>query len=69
MTIWPCVGRVGQDLLVAGHAGVEHDLAERLAARAEAAAGEDRAVFQGQFCLHWRERLAQRVNLVRKLDE
>jgi hypothetical protein len=44
------VRRVGQHLLVAGHAGVEHDLAEGFAGRAEAPAGVDCAVFQGQFC-------------------
>ncbi len=38
------VGGVGQDLLVAGHGGVEADLAQRLADRADAHAFEHRAV-------------------------
>ena len=43
------VGRIGEHFLIAGHAGVEDDLAGGLAGGAEAAAGVDRAVFQGQF--------------------
>src|SRR5262249_32817359 len=43
------VRRVGQYLLVAGHASVEDDLAEGLAGRAESVTGEDRAVFEGEF--------------------
>ena len=46
------VGRIGEHLLVAGHAGVEDDLAEGLAGGAEAAAGVDGAVFEGQFRQH-----------------
>ena len=46
------VGRVGEHFLVAGHAGVEDDFAEGLARRAKRAAGEDGAVFEGQFRLH-----------------
>jgi hypothetical protein len=41
---------VGEDLLVAGHRGVEHDLALGRARRTERAAGEDRAIFQRQLC-------------------
>ena len=42
----PIVGRVGQDLLIAGHGGVEADLADRLARRAKPFAFEHRAVGQ-----------------------
>ena len=42
------VGRVGQRLLVAGHAGVEDHLAERLAVRAEPGPAERGAVLQDQ---------------------
>ena len=38
------VRRIGEDLLVAGHRGVEHDLADGLAERADRAAAEHRAV-------------------------
>ena len=42
------VRRVGQDLLVAGHPGVEDGLAERLALGAEPRSPEDGAVLEGQ---------------------
>ena len=42
------VGRIGQDLLVAGHRGVEADLADRLSRRADPEALEGRAVVQHQ---------------------
>ena len=42
------VGRIGEDLLVAGHGGVEADLARRVADRADAAALEARAVREDQ---------------------
>jgi hypothetical protein len=44
----PGVGRVGQDLLIAGHRGIEADLAHRHGAGAEAAAPEHRAVGKHQ---------------------
>ena len=44
----PVVGRVGQRLLVAGHPGGEHRLAERLAERAVRLAVEGPAVLQDQ---------------------
>src|SRR5581483_6403328 len=43
------VGRVGDDFLIAGHAGVEHNFASRFTGGAKAAAGVDRAVFERQF--------------------
>ena len=43
------VGRIGQDLLVAGHAGVENDFAEGFVVRSKAAAGEDCSIFQSEF--------------------
>src|SRR5579872_3039282 len=46
------VGRIGERLLVAGHAGVEDHLAERLAFGTEALAVQRRAVFQDQERLH-----------------
>ena len=55
------VGRIGQHFLVAGHAGVEDDLAEGLAGRAEAAAGVDRAVFESQFRHVCRHRIPRRL--------
>jgi hypothetical protein len=42
------VGRVGQDLLVAGHGGVEADLAHRVPSRADADPLQDGPVRQGQ---------------------
>src|ERR1019366_334578 len=42
------VGRVGESLLVSGHAGVEDQLAEGLAGRAVAGAVERQAVFEHQ---------------------
>ena len=42
------VAGVGQDLLVPAHRGVEAELAPRLAARADGAAGDDGAVFKGE---------------------
>jgi hypothetical protein len=42
------VGGVGQDLLIAGHGGVEAHLADRIAGRAATDALQDRAVGQGQ---------------------
>ena len=44
----PGIGRVGEDLLIARHGGVEADLADRVAGRAEAKALEHRAVGQHQ---------------------
>jgi hypothetical protein len=40
---------IGQDLLVAGHAGVEDHLASRLTARAEGPSVEDLAILQSQY--------------------
>src|SRR6202034_649749 len=42
------VGGVGQRLLVAGHAGVEHHLPERLAVASEPGAAQRRAVLEDQ---------------------
>ncbi len=42
------IGGIGDDLLIAGHRGVEADLADRLACRADALAPKDRAVGQRQ---------------------
>ena len=44
------IAGIGEDFLVAGHRGVETDLAVDLAEGAEGRSGEDRAVFQGEFC-------------------
>ena len=38
------IGRIGQDLLIAGHGGVEADLADGFAGRAEPGPFEDEAV-------------------------
>src|SRR2546421_4557471 len=40
----PAIRRIGEDLLIAGHGGVEHHLADRRALRADRAAVEHRAV-------------------------
>ena len=48
----PLVGRVGQDLLVAGHRGVEANLAAGRGARAKACAVKHRTVFEGQNRFH-----------------
>ena len=40
------VGRVGQDLLVTGHGGIEHHLADRLPVRTNGSAVEHTAVFE-----------------------
>ena len=42
------VGRIGADLLVAGHAGVEAKLSSRVVARTKRTAKEDLTVFQGE---------------------
>jgi hypothetical protein len=42
----PSVGGIREDLLVAGHAGIEYDLADLLPNRAEGAASENRAIFE-----------------------
>ena len=42
------VGRIGEDLLVAAHGGIEDDLPGRLAGGAEGAPLEDQAVLQGK---------------------
>jgi hypothetical protein len=42
------IGGIGEDLLVAGHCGVEADLADSMARRAEADAIQDRSVSQHQ---------------------
>ena len=44
----PRIGRIGQDLLIAGHRGVEADLAHRIGGRPEGMAFESRAVGQHQ---------------------
>ncbi len=44
--IWPGIGGVGEDLLIAGHRRVEADLARRLADGADAEAFEHGAVLQ-----------------------
>ena len=44
----PGIGGIGDDLLVAGHRGVEADLADRVAGRADALAPKDRAIGQHQ---------------------
>lgn len=46
------VGGVGQDLLIAGHGGVEHHLADPLLTGADAAAREGHTVFQDQGRFH-----------------
>ncbi len=48
----PLVGRVGEDFLVAGHRGVEADLAARGSAGAEGLAVEYRPVFEGKNGAH-----------------
>ena len=48
----PGVRRIGQDFLVAGHAGVEHDFAGGLARRARRVAFEPGAVFERECCFH-----------------
>ena len=48
----PGIGRIGQDFLVAGQAGVEHDLAARLAGGARGHAAEPGAVFECEHCVH-----------------
>ncbi len=52
------IGRVGQDLLVARHRGVEHDLAGRDAGRPDGNTPKHRAVLE---CEHCRRRCHQRV--------
>ena len=47
----PVVRRVGERLLVAGHAGVEDDLAQRRALGAVGAAGEGPAVLEHEHCV------------------
>lgn len=42
------VGGIGEDLLIAGHAGVEHRFPDRVDRRAEAPAPEDFAVGEGE---------------------
>ena len=44
----PRVARIGHDLLIAGHRGVEADLADRLPLRAEAPAPDQGPVRQRQ---------------------
>ena len=46
------VGRVGEDFLIAGHGGVEADLAAGRRFRAKSRAVKNRAVFKGQNCFH-----------------
>ena len=46
------VGGVGQDLLIAGHGGVEHHLADPLLTGADAAAREGHTVFPDQSRFH-----------------
>ena len=48
------IGGIGQDFLIAGHGGVEADLAHRLAFGAEAEAFDHRAVGQHQQAGHAR---------------
>src|ERR1700722_3806668 len=48
----PVIARVGQRLLVPGHAGGKNCLAESLADRAERGAGEGAAVIENQHRLH-----------------
>ena len=50
------IARIGEDFLVAGHRGVEADLAVDFAVGAEGRAGEHGSVFQGSFaiCVSWR---------------
>ena len=47
------VGGVAQDLLVAGHAGVENDLAGGPALRSERPAFDHRTVCENEVCGHW----------------
>ena len=44
----PRIGRIGEDLLIAGHRGIEADLADRVAGRAEANAFQHGAVREHQ---------------------
>src|SRR5436853_470407 len=46
------IGRIAQDLLIAGHRGVETDLAHGLSVRAEAMAFEDCSVGECEPCAH-----------------
>ena len=52
------VGRVGENFLVAGHGGVETDLAAGGRARAKALSVKNRTVFEGQNCFHHQNRCA-----------
>ena len=48
----PLVGRVGEDLLITGHARVEDDLALSFALAGKTPPGKNRPVFKCQVCLH-----------------
>ena len=52
----PGVRRIGEDLLVAGHRGVEHDLADRRAGGADRAAAKHRAVGERERGRHVRRK-------------
>ncbi len=45
------VGRIGQHLLIAGHAGAEHDLTIGMPRRAQRVAAEHGAVFKDETCV------------------
>src|ERR1700730_16327221 len=44
------IGRIGENLLVSGHSGIENDLARSLSGRTKTPAFEDASVLQGQDC-------------------
>jgi hypothetical protein len=44
------IGRVSEDLLIAGESGIENDFAGALYGRTKTLALEDGAVFQGEDC-------------------
>jgi len=48
----PLVGRIGQDLLIAGHGGVEAHLPGSRSLRAKSVAAEHRTVFEGENRVH-----------------
>ena len=43
----PAVGRIGEDFLVTGHAGVENQLKNRVGLRAKSFSGQDGTIFKG----------------------
>ena len=57
----PGITGIGENFLVAGEAGIEHNFACRLGSSTECFSREHRTIFEGEFCFQQSRRVNNRV--------